>query len=305
MDFRELQYVVAIAEHKTISKAAEALYITQPSLSRFLANLEEEMNLKLFERINKRLFLTYAGQQYVNTANHIFALKSELDNTLNEIARSELGSLRIATTQTHGKYVLPRCLSLFRTKYPNFEIILHEGGVDVMEKYLADGLVDLSIYSAVPGDDRNPDFEYLYINSEEIVLALSDDDDYSKMAVPKEGFRYPWLDLRQLDRITFLMMPMNWRVSKIGNLMLKEAGIKPEKIIFATLETAVSSAAYGVGGCFVADICKDYFESAKQPRYYSVGRVPWVVDFFVAKRKSTQLTHAQLDFIEMIRSYFG
>lgn len=304
MDFRDLTYVLSIAEHGTITKAADALYITQPSLSRFLIDLEEDLEVTLFERINKRLMLTYAGRQYVETANQIFALKAQLDNQLSEVAQSKTGCLRIATTQTHGKYILPRIMSIFKKKYPKFQIVLHEGGVNIMEEYLRSGIVDFSFYSAPP-DSRNPDFTYHYVNIEEIVLAVSSECHCINDAVYREGFRHPWLDLRKLGGMTYLMMPPNWRVGDVGNRLLKEAQIKPERIVFATLETALSAAAYGVGGCFVADICQNYYDALRKPEYFSVGTLPQTVDFFVAQRSGMALSYAQQDFIEMIRSIFG
>lgn len=304
MDFRELTYVLAIAEHKTISKAADALYITQPSLSRFLIDLENDIKVKLFERVNKKMQLTYAGNKFVETANRILALHAELHNELSEIAHSRTGWLRIGSTQAHGKYILPRCFSAFKKKYSKFKITLHEGGVDVMEKFLLEGVVDLSLYSAALGDEKNPNITYHCIHPEEIVLALPRDKRFAAMAVKKKGFRYPWLDLRELEDVTFLLMPPNWRIGRVGRHFLKESGIKPELMYFSTTETGVSAAAYGVGGFFVSDMCVDYFEDKCQPAYYSVGETPQVVEFFIAQRKSMVLTLAQQYFIDLVRSVY-
>jgi len=304
VDFRDLSYVLAIAEHRTISRAAEALCITQPSLSRFLGNLEATLKVRLFERINKRMQLTYAGKRFVETAGHILILYSDLHNEMNEVAHSERGWLRIGCTQAHGKYILPRGLALFKKKYPKFQIILEEGGVDQMRQHLLDGKVDLSLYSAAREDRRDEDLVYHCIHSEEIVLALPQDERFKRMAAPREGFRYPWIDIRELTDLTFLMMPANWRVGRVGRHFLKEGGIRPEQILFSSLETGVSAAAHGVGGFFVADMCVDYFESERQPVYYSVGDVPQLVDFFVAQRKTATLTQAQHDFIDMVRAVY-
>ena len=78
MDFRELNYVIAISEHGTISKAADALHIAQPSLSKFLQNLEGSLGVKLFEHVSRRMKLTAAGEEYVKTAYHIRAIGGEL-----------------------------------------------------------------------------------------------------------------------------------------------------------------------------------------------------------------------------------
>lgn len=96
MDFRELRYVVAIAESGTISKAADTLYVAQPSLSKFLQNVERDLGVKLFERINRRMILTAAGEQYVQTAYRILALKNQLQNSMNDRARLRLGRYPLA-----------------------------------------------------------------------------------------------------------------------------------------------------------------------------------------------------------------
>ena len=72
MDFRELSYVLAIAKHRNITRAAESLYVGQPTLSKFLSALESELGLKLFRRLGNKYVLTYAGERYVETASKIW-----------------------------------------------------------------------------------------------------------------------------------------------------------------------------------------------------------------------------------------
>ena len=68
MDFRSLNFVMAIAKHQNITKAAEALYVGQPTLSKFLMTLEQELGVKLFRRLGNKYMLTYAGERYVEKA---------------------------------------------------------------------------------------------------------------------------------------------------------------------------------------------------------------------------------------------
>ena len=78
MDFRDLSYVLAIAKTQNITKAADSLYVTQPTLTKFLQNLEKEMGQKLFRKLGNRFVLTYAGERYVAKATEILNLKKEL-----------------------------------------------------------------------------------------------------------------------------------------------------------------------------------------------------------------------------------
>ena len=75
MDFRDLSYVLAIAKTQNITKAADSLYVTQPTLTKFLQNLEKEMGQKLFRKLGNRFVLTYAGERYVAKATEILNLK--------------------------------------------------------------------------------------------------------------------------------------------------------------------------------------------------------------------------------------
>ncbi|MFQ9649027.1 MAG: LysR family transcriptional regulator [Enterocloster sp.] len=87
MDFRELNYVLAIEKYHNITKAAESLYVSQPTLSKFLANLEHDLGQKLFRKLGNKYILTFAGQKYVDTAREILLLKSNLDIELADILK--------------------------------------------------------------------------------------------------------------------------------------------------------------------------------------------------------------------------
>lgn len=96
MDFRELNYILAIEKYQNITKAAESLYISQPTLSKFLITLESNLGQKLFRKLGNRYVLTYAGEQYVKTAKEILRLKSNLDIQLADILKRDVGILNVA-----------------------------------------------------------------------------------------------------------------------------------------------------------------------------------------------------------------
>ena len=88
MDFKDLSYVIAIAKTQNITKAADMLYVTQPTLTKFLQNLEREMGQKLFKKLGNRFVLTYAGERYVAKATEILNLKKELDQEMGDMYTS-------------------------------------------------------------------------------------------------------------------------------------------------------------------------------------------------------------------------
>lgn len=102
MDFRDLTYLLAIARQQNITRAAESLYLSQPTLSKFLKGLEGELGLPLFERLGYKYIPTYAGEQYIKKAKEILALKKELDQQMGDIIKNNEGYLKIGLPRNAG-----------------------------------------------------------------------------------------------------------------------------------------------------------------------------------------------------------
>lgn len=304
MDFRDYTYVQAIAQYKNISKAAEALYITQPSLSKFLQKLEDQIGTPLFNRINKQMYPTYAGEQFIQTGQEIFRLQGKLDRTLERICHETSGRLSLTTTATRGYYVLTEVLPVFKALYPGYHIEIMERNVDEIEESLRDGVTDLAIYAIT---NRNPEFRYYHINTEEVVLCLSSDAPYTDQAVHKDGFRYPWLDVSCLENeVCFSNDPIQWMIGRIGRSILREAKIKPELTVFRSLDTCLALASRGLGFTFAFDISVSCFKNyIKPPVYLSTGSRAYLAEFVIATRKNYELSGAEKDFLRLVKERFG
>ena len=94
MDLREQKYVCALADCGNLTRAAEKLYISQPALSIYIANLEKNMGIPLFERNGKKFALTYAGERYVERARKMLKLEREFNDELIDLIRERAGSDR-------------------------------------------------------------------------------------------------------------------------------------------------------------------------------------------------------------------
>jgi len=149
MKLQQLKYLLAIVENNfNITTAAERIYTSQPGISKQLKLLEEELDLRIFERNGKQLVgLTTMGEQVVNHArtalNEVENIKRLSDNN-NQIVD---GSFRLATTQTQAKYVLPSVLTRFHQRYPNLTIDLQHTSVDHSVQLLLDQKIDFAIAS--------------------------------------------------------------------------------------------------------------------------------------------------------------
>ncbi len=302
MDFRELNYVVAISEHGTISKAAEALHIAQPSLSKFLQNLESSLGIKLFEHISRRMKLTEAGKQYVRVAYQILALGKQLQNSMNDYARLHRGSLVIGSTNARSKYMMINTLPSFKRLYPEFRLSISENSIDELERDLRNGIIDLALYTI---KKRRDEFFYHHICREEVVLAMSPDNPHASESEIRPGLIRPWIDLRRLADQPFLLPPEIWRVSRVGMRLLRDNELDPEIIHVGSVEAAVAVVGHGLGICFCSSMMEQCFESTKPLLYFSVGEPVASVEFVIAQRPSMPLTQPVRDYIRIVRKVFG
>lgn len=302
MDFRELNYVIAISEQGTISKAAEVLHIAQPSLSKFLQNLETSLGVSLFERVSRHMNLTDAGEGYVRTAYQIRALGNQLQNSMNDRAKLRMGHLSIASTPARGKYVMVHCVPEFKRLYPGFRLSVSEKTVDDIENDLRNGVADLAMYIVT---QRREEFIYDHICTEEIVLAMSPDNPHAREGEQRQGLKRLWFDIRRLKDQVFLIPPEIWLASRTGGRLLRENGMSPEIIRLGSTETCVSVVSRGIGVCFCSSMMETGFEGKKELLYFSVGEPVAEVEFVIARRPSMPVTRAVRDFTAIVRSVFG
>lgn len=172
MNLRELEYLVAVADHRHFGRAAEACHVSQPTLSTQLKKLETELGVQLVERDTRHVLLTAVGHQIVQRARVLLAER----DTIAEIARRggdpANGQLRLGMFPTLGPYLLPHVVPALHARYPQLELLLVEEKTDVLIERLTDGMLDAALM-ATPIDADQFVEEVLF--EEEFALAVPHD----------------------------------------------------------------------------------------------------------------------------------
>jgi LysR family hydrogen peroxide-inducible transcriptional activator len=148
LGFRDLQYLVAIAENGSFGKAAQACGITQPALSERVKRIELTLGVRLFERSKRGLTITAVGAQLVPKARELLDAAMEIDQIVAASYEPLSGPLRIGAIATLGPYLFPTVLPALQRGYPQLELILHEGVTDVLLARLMAGSLDLVLAAA-------------------------------------------------------------------------------------------------------------------------------------------------------------
>lgn len=149
--FRQLRLLVALDEHQSITAAAQACHVTQPTVSMQLQALAEAVGLPLYEQVGKRLFLTDAGHVLVRTARSIQDEWDAFEQTVDAMKGLTRGRLRLAVVSS-AKYFVPGVLGRFCEQHPEVDIALELLNRDAVVSRLRENLDDLYIMSMPPGD---------------------------------------------------------------------------------------------------------------------------------------------------------
>lgn len=169
MNDKELLYIKKIADTKSISKAAEELFIAQPSLSQALQRIEKELGTHLFIREPRGMKLTYAGEKYYLMAKEILDIYSDFKSEITHINELKSGRLVIGIARYMGMNILPKVLPEFNKRYPNVELIVMERNTKTLEELVLSGDVDFAL-THVHKKDLNEKIQYKILREDHFVL---------------------------------------------------------------------------------------------------------------------------------------
>jgi len=170
MDARQLEIFVKVAELGSFSKAAEALFLTQPTVSEHIRGLEEELGVRLLDRLGRGAAPTKAGQLLLGYARRILELHREARQALDQFQGRMSGELVVAASTIPGEYVLPALIGRFKEKYPDIAISLLIGDTQRVVEWVLEGRAELAVAGAQI-DHRA--LEYRELMPDELVLVVS------------------------------------------------------------------------------------------------------------------------------------
>ena len=169
MNLRSLEYLVALADHRHFGRAAEAVFVSQPTLSSAIKKLEAELGVELVERGTRGVILTEPGERIVARARMLLGDADSIRAIARQHTDPESGSLRLGVFPTLGPYLLPHVLPAVRQRFPRLELLLVEEKSETLLNQLRDGRIDaalLAMPNVAPQLHEEPLFD------EEFLLAV-------------------------------------------------------------------------------------------------------------------------------------
>ncbi|HBP24515.1 MAG TPA: hypothetical protein DD632_03580 [Oribacterium sp.] len=240
MDTKLIEYIIAIAEEKSLSKAAERLYISQPALSQRLKKLEDELGTPLFARERDGLTLTDAGRIYVNGGYSILQIKRNALKKIASLSQSSKNTLRFACASSSAMEIIPA----FRKSNPEIELIVRRSNTPSAKEDLIMGRADLGVI--LTSSLQHSVLEYLPLWTGELLLAVPD----GHSTIASEDFSHG--DYTALQDDYFVLTRAPSFVRNAENQALRSMQLQPN--VICEIEDDVSRRYMlnnGIGNAFV------------------------------------------------------
>lgn len=301
MEIKDIEYVKAIVKYKSITKAAEALYISQPSLSVYIKNMQERLGFEVFEQEGKKLSLTYLGEEFLSFGNQILKVREDFFDAVQNIQKNQFGRLKLAIPLLRSSYLVPELLPKFYQLYPNVEVVLKETSSAKFPKLIKNGDVDLALMN------RHHDDKYLTtekIKSEEMVIALPSNHHLKSLYQTNktQNCQYPSIKLDMLKDELFILHQPDQFSRQMAEDIFQQNHFHPKSILATrNIETATNLVANQMGVSFVNSSHTKHLNSNDKVILFSLEKKV-TVDLIVAYRKGRKLPSYANDFIEICKN---
>ncbi len=219
LNFNQLRAFHHAAKNLSVTKAANDLCITQPAVTAQLKALEACIELKLFKRKGRRIYLTGEGQAIYSYTRKIFSQEKEIENYIQQTRELKRGVLRIGTTKTYARYFMPTMMTSFHQAYPHIRIHLDEGSSLDMINSLHEFKNDMALVAKAI---KHPQVVFVPFTQEELVVIVSPKHGLAK----KEAIRF-----RELANEPFIMKESGSGTRKVVDALFARHGCTPNVLM--------------------------------------------------------------------------
>ena len=294
--FAHADYVYAVYRERSFTKAAQKLYISQPSLSATVSKLEDKLGFPIFRRGGKELQLTPMGEKYIAAAEKILSIQRQFESEVDDLLQLCKGSIVLGATTFIASYVLPGLLRKFNSLYPDIEVKLYVEQSTVLREMLEKGLVDVAIDNTL---SCKADYEYTLLMQEQILIGVPRDDpinDRLQQLRLREGEaleNQPKVNISQFADQRFILLKPGNHMRQTADSIFKEQGIAPKVCYeFDQLMTSISFAKGGFGVCFLTDTILRFVEPCKELVVYRPDTAYSQRNLYIIRKTSQYLSTA-------------
>lgn len=304
------KYVYEVYKERSFTKAAQNLYISQPSLSARIKKIEEIIGEPLFDRSTTPLQLTEVGKVYVEAAEEITQIEQRVENYINDLAGLKTGNLAVGASTLFAAYVVPSLITQFNQKFPDVHIQLIEGNTAELEEMLGSNALDFVI--------DNYHYDSILYNKElyceeNILLAVpkhfSVNEELKEYQLSYENIKskkylsrkYPAVPLGRFADLPFIMLTQGNDTRTRGDRLCRNVGFKPNIVLeFNQQSTAYMASSTQLGATFISDILVSQLPTFENLVYYKLDGEEAKRKVFFYYKTHKYKTRVMEEFIRMM-----
>ena len=294
MDIHRLEVFCKLVELKSFTKAAEAVFLSQPTVSEHIRSLEAELQEKLIDRLGREALPTQAGKIVYKYAQKIIQLRNETIQAIENYKGNLAGHLYVGASTIPGTYILPEIIGLFKTQYPTIQVTLKISSSHITAERVIKGNVEFAIIGAKWND---PGLEWEEIYSDELVLVVHHDHPWAKK---KE------ISLKSLEKEPFIIRERDSGTQKVMTEILEKKGLNLSHLnIIAEMGSTEAvrqsvKAQIGVAILSRQDVMEDL--SCGSLAAVAIKGVQFKRPFYLIRRKNRNLSPICSVFLEFLLS---
>ena len=244
---QQLRILKAVATEKNFTKAAEVLYLSQPSLSKQIKTLEKNLDILLINRENNKISLTENGKVFLQYSERILALCEESCRALIDLKNGDRGNLTVGASQTIGTYLMPRVLALFAQNYPQIDLKVQVNSTRLIANNVLNREIDIAVVGGEIPNELKKNLTIKHFVEDELSLIISKSHPFAKKKkINKENLYY----------LNFITLNSNSTIRKFIDNILIQNGIETKqlKIVmqFNSIEGIKTAVSLGLGAAFVS-----------------------------------------------------
>jgi DNA-binding transcriptional LysR family regulator len=246
---QQLRIIKALASENSFTRAAEILFISQPSLSKQIKILENRLGVLLINRKNNKISLTDEGIVFLQYAERILALCEESCRALNDLQQGDRGTLTVGASQTIGTYLMPRVLALFAQSYPQISLKVQVDTTRIIAKNVVDRNIDIAVVGGEVPENLKKNLDIESFVEDELSLIIPKSHPFAKKSKKI-------INKDDLYHLNFITLNPNSTIRKFIDTILIQNQIETKQfnIIMQlnSIEAIKTAVSLGLGAAFVS-----------------------------------------------------
>lgn len=304
MNFNTLRYIVAVAQERNFTKAARSAYVSQPTLSQSIQNLEANLGTPLFDRKAYPITPTYAGKIYIEFAQQVLLSEAQVNRKISSIISNPRIHVRVGVSPHRSALILPDIACTIMAEFPNCMISIVD---NFPEEKLYDMLENHDLDIMIGNSHTNiAKFSNQYITKEHLVLAVPKSFGVQGSVSSEKDGRYARIRLGQLRDFPFIILPgKTFLGSSLRVLCEKEEFVPLQNIECTNVQTSYSLAARGLGTALIPELMVLKAPRPESLDYFLLQHGTPVQEIYLLTNNGENLTAPAQRFIEVFQETYS